>query len=233
MIFRCKMHWSEYVHQIDNQLTCVNLSSLRRLASSKSAGERGRYFSRSAGDTELRYIRKMNNFRIFANKIYPKQCNKYDRNVCICCVIYIALTNRSSADGPTNGLISSLCNSCGTLSNACGPCGNPIGPANAPNGPASVGIGCGGVIGICWACICCQNLLKERRKEKQHYLIKIVDIDCNMNDESVAHNIFYLYLNDKLLRAHPHGRIFIHIYLYQVLLHTYILDIYMRMKMGL
>lgn len=40
--------------QIFHVLTLVSFSSLRRLLSSISTGDRDRYFSRSAGDTELR-----------------------------------------------------------------------------------------------------------------------------------------------------------------------------------
>lgn len=134
--------------QIFYVLTLVSFSSLRLLLSSISTGDRDRYFSRSAGDTE--FVRCKRNwivpYWIPARKIFgifqPQNIFKY-------------FTNRSSDDGPPNGtLMSSLCKSCGTLSNACGPCGRPIGPANEPNDPASVGIGCG-VNGICWACICC------------------------------------------------------------------------------
>lgn len=138
------------VHVLYTLLTFVNLSSLRRLASSISTGDRGRYFSRSAGDTEFRWKQKEKFVLV-----------RFRHFVCIVQRIPV-LTNRSSADGPPSGtLISSLCKSCGTLSNACGPCGNPIGPANDPNEPANVGIGCG-VNGICWACICCYT--SERKK---------------------------------------------------------------------
>lgn len=85
-----------------------------------SKGERGRYFSLSAGDTE--FLCNKENFQklVSNNHLMVNQ----------------QLTNRSSADGPANGtLISSLCNSC-AFNKLCGPC-RPMGPPKAPNGPAN------------------------------------------------------------------------------------------------
>lgn len=142
--------------QIFHVLTLVSFSSLRRLLSSISTGDRDRYFSRSAGDTELRckYIFNIK-FRNDKDSLHS----------------FLDITNRSSDEGPPNGtLMSSLCKSCGTLSNACGPpCGRPIGPANEPNDPASVGIGCG-VNGICWACICCCGNFGKTKKTQINWM---------------------------------------------------------------
>lgn len=48
------------------KLTCVNFSFFILLFSpSNSSGDRGRYFSRSAGDTELRWKRKKNIYLLY------------------------------------------------------------------------------------------------------------------------------------------------------------------------